>query len=140
LFADNINPKRKRGKDYAAARLARRLFLMKHKQLRFTKDFKVAIGNKRSQAAEMTLPPGETEGGPDNKHRGADQWLYVVSGRGSAIVSGRRLALKAGTVLLIERGETHQIRNTGTTPLKTVSFYVPPAYTSSGGESPRGRS
>src|SRR5207245_1257788 len=27
-------------------------------------------------------PPGETEGGPDSRHRGADQWLFVVSGTG----------------------------------------------------------
>jgi hypothetical protein len=27
----------------------------------------------------MTLGPDETEGGPDNRHRGADQWLYVIS-------------------------------------------------------------
>lgn len=113
---------------------------MQHKKLRFAADFKVAIGNRCSQAAEMTLPPGESEGGPDNRHRGADQWLYVVSGRGSATVAGRRVKLEAGTVLLIEKGETHEIRTTGTTPLKTVSFYVPPAYNAAGDELPRGKS
>jgi mannose-6-phosphate isomerase-like protein (cupin superfamily) len=112
---------------------------VQHKQLRLAKDFKVAIGNKRSQCAEMTLPPGELEGGPDNRHRGSDQWLFVVSGKGTAIVNDERIKLQAGTVLLIERGETHQIRNTGTTPLKTVSFYVPPAYNSAGEELPRGK-
>ena len=112
---------------------------MQHKQLRFAKDFQVAIGNRRSQAAEMTLPPGDSEGGPDNRHRGADQWLFVVSGSGAAIVDGKRVRLKAGTVLLIEKGEHHEIRNTGTTPLKTVNFYVPPAYNAEGDELPRGR-
>ena len=36
---------------------------MKHKQLRLKSDFAVVIGNTRSQAAEMVLPPGEKEGG-----------------------------------------------------------------------------
>jgi mannose-6-phosphate isomerase-like protein (cupin superfamily) len=113
---------------------------MQHKQLRFVKDFRVAFGNRRSQAAEMTLPPGESEGGPENRHRGADQWLFVVAGTGTANVAGKRIKLKAGTLLLIKRGEAHEIRNTGRTPLKTLNFYVPPAYTSEGNELPRGKS
>ena len=112
---------------------------MQRKQLRFGKGFKVAIGNRRSQAATMVLEPGDCEGGPDNRHRGADQWLFVLSGTGSATVNGRRSALRAGTLLLIERGDTHEIRNSGRSPMKTLNFYVPPAYTASGDELPRGR-
>jgi mannose-6-phosphate isomerase-like protein (cupin superfamily) len=87
----------------------------------------------------MTLPPGESEGGPDNRHRGSDQWLFVVSGKGVAIVDKQRVRLQAGGVLLIERGQMHEIRNTGTTPLKTVNFYVPPAYNAAGDALPRGK-
>ena len=112
---------------------------MKRKHLRFGKGFRVATGNRRSQAAEMVIAPGDSEGGPDNRHRGADQWLFVLSGTGTAIVNGRRCALAAGSLVLIERGDTHEIRNSGRTPLKTLNFYVPPAYTSSGDELPRGR-
>jgi mannose-6-phosphate isomerase-like protein (cupin superfamily) len=112
---------------------------MKHKLLRFGQGFRVAIGNRRSQAAEMTLAPGDSEGGPNNRHRGSDQWLYVVSGTGQATVNGKRYRLRAGTVLLIERGDTHEIRNTGRQPLKTLNVYVPPAYTQGGDELPRGR-
>lgn len=43
-------------------------------------------GNDRSQAALMILAAGESAGGPDNRHRGADQWLYVIGGEGEAIV------------------------------------------------------
>ncbi len=112
---------------------------MRRKHLRFGEGFRVAIGNQRSQAAEMVLAPGDSEGGPGNRHRGADQWLYVLSGTGSATVNGRRHALRAGSLLLIERGDTHEIRNSGRTPLRTLSFYVPPAYTSGGDPLPRGR-
>ena|SRR6185503_14699235 len=112
---------------------------MKRKQLRFGNGFRVAFGNRRAQAAEMVIAPGDCEGGPDNNHRGSDQWLFVVSGTGVAIVNGRRNALKAGSVLLVERGEIHEIRNTGRTPLRTLNIYVPPAYTAAGDALPRGR-
>jgi mannose-6-phosphate isomerase-like protein (cupin superfamily) len=112
---------------------------MKRKHLRFGEGFRVAIGNKRSQAAEMVLAPGDSEGGPDNRHRGADQWLYVVSGSGRAVVNGKRHSLRPGSLVLIERGDTHEIRNSGRTVLRTLNFYVPPAYTSSGDPLPRGR-
>jgi mannose-6-phosphate isomerase-like protein (cupin superfamily) len=110
------------------------------KQLRFGKGFVVALRNARAQAATMVIAPGKAEGGPENRHRGSDQWLYVISGAGRATVGGRRQALRAGTLLLIERGTTHEIRNTGRTPLKTVNLYVPPAYTASGEPLPRGQS
>src|SRR5262245_17346012 len=84
---------------------------MKRKQLKLTRSYAVAIGNKRSQAAEMVLSPGKSEGGSDNRHQGADQWLFVVSGSGQAIVNRRRYQLHAGTLLLIERGDMHEINN-----------------------------
>lgn len=80
----------------------------------------------------MVLPPGDKEGAPKNRHHGADQWLYVVSGTGRATVNGRRYALKASTLLLIERDDRHEIVNTGRTNLCTLNFYVPPAYAKSG--------
>ena len=86
----------------------------------------------------MVLPPGKAEGDSHNRHRGADQWLYVESGTGMARINGRRYALKAGTLLLIEKGDEHEIRNTGRGLLKTLNFYVPPAYDAEGDELPRG--
>ena len=61
---------------------------MKLKRLRFGRGFRVAIGNRQAQAAEMVLEPGTAEGGSDNRHRGADQWLYVISGAGVARGAG----------------------------------------------------
>jgi mannose-6-phosphate isomerase-like protein (cupin superfamily) len=112
---------------------------MKSGQLRFGKGFHVVARNARSQAAQMVLDPGDSEGGSDNRHRGADQWLFVIAGRGVVIVEGKRHALRAGSLVLIERGEMHEIRNTGRTRLKTLSVYVPPAYRTSGEELPAGR-
>lgn len=112
---------------------------MPRKQLPFRKGFSVALTNKRGQAATMVIAPGDSEGGPGNRHRGADQWLFVLSGTGVGILPGRKHPLKAKTLLLIERGVKHEIKNTGTTPLKTLNIYVPPAYKKDGDELPRGR-
>lgn len=112
---------------------------MKRKQLRFGKGFRVAIGNRRSQAAEMVIAPGRAEGDPENRHRGADQWLYVLSGTGTATVNKRRYPLRAGSLMLIERGDLHEVRNTGRGLLRTLNFYVPPAYDSDEEELPAGR-
>ena len=89
---------------------------MQIRQLRYEDGFQVATGNDRAQAATMVLAPGDAEGGPDNRHRGADQWLYVVAGEGAATVEGETHALRPGVILLIERGEAHEIRNTGAEP------------------------
>jgi mannose-6-phosphate isomerase-like protein (cupin superfamily) len=112
---------------------------MQLKHLQFGHGFRVVLGNARAQAAQMTLAPDETEGGPDNRHRGADQWLYVVSGTGEAVVNGETRPLREGTLLLIERGDTHEVRNTGREALRTLNVYVPPAYTEDGEELPPGR-
>jgi mannose-6-phosphate isomerase-like protein (cupin superfamily) len=90
--------------------------------------FHVVAGTPRSQAATMVLEPGQATGGDDNVHPDADQWLYVVSGAGMAVVEGRRVELDAGALLLIEAGETHEIVNRGPSPLVTVNVYAPPVY------------
>jgi mannose-6-phosphate isomerase-like protein (cupin superfamily) len=112
---------------------------MKRKVLRFGRGFRVAIANRHAQAAEMAIAPGESEGDRDNRHRGADQWLYVISGSGTAVVNGKRIPLRAGTLLLIERRDRHEVKNTGRGWLRTLNIYVPPAYSRRGDELPRGR-
>ena len=86
----------------------------------------------------MVLAPGASEGSTGNRHRGADQWLFVIEGKGTATVNRRRIPIMAGTLLLIERGDRHEIRNTGRRLLKTLNLYVPPAYAKDGSELPAG--
>ena len=69
---------------------------VKLRNLSFREGFRVHRGNRRSEAAEMVIAPGDAEGDPRNRHRGADQWLFVVSGTGLARVNGRRHALRRG--------------------------------------------
>lgn len=112
---------------------------MKKKSLKFGKGFRVAIANRRAEAAEMVIAPGDAEGDSTNRHRGADQWLYVVAGKGVATVNGKRHPLREQVLLLIEKGDKHEIRNNGKVLLRTLNFYAPPAYTKGGDTLPRGR-
>ena len=89
--------------------------------------FDVVAGTERSQTATMVLAAGQSTGGPDNRHD-ADQWLFVISGSGAATVDAETHDLEPGLLVLIEAGETHEIRNDGDEPLRTVNVYAPPAY------------
>ena len=100
---------------------------MKLTRVQFKKSWHVIRGTSRSEAAVMMIAAGESEGGPANRHS-ADQWLWVVSGSGAAIVNGQREVLTKNSLLLIEAGERHEIQNTGRTKLVTINFYSPPAY------------
>jgi mannose-6-phosphate isomerase-like protein (cupin superfamily) len=112
---------------------------MQHTHLQFGRGFRVALCDNGSQVAEMTLAPGEVEGGSENRHRGADQWMFVVAGHGLAVVEGQKIKLEAGTLLLIHRGEPHEIRCMGRETLQTLNVYVPAAYTADGEELPAGK-
>jgi hypothetical protein len=46
---------------------------MLRKHLRIVHGFKVLLGDDDSQAAQITLPPGDAEGVPDNRREGADR-------------------------------------------------------------------
>jgi mannose-6-phosphate isomerase-like protein (cupin superfamily) len=63
----------------------------------------------------------------------------VVSGIGVALVNEDWIELRERTPLFIQRGDWHEIWNTGQTLLKTLNIYVPPAYTEEGEELPAGR-
>ena len=86
----------------------------------------------------MTLRPGGTSDVEvSNEHSTSEQWVYVISGTGEVIAGKtrptlRRTPIKTGSLLLIEKGELHQIRNVGRKLLKTINFYVPPAYDADG--------
>lgn len=95
--------------------------------------FKPLMQSRSIQAATMVLKPGQLSSEkPENEHPRAEQWLFVVSGSGRSKVARRTVRLTAGSLLLIEKGEAHQITNTGRVPMVTVNFYAPPAYSADG--------
>ncbi len=111
---------------------------MKKALLAFRTGFHIMTGNGRAQAAEMVIPAGESVGSAGNRHAGADQWLFIVSGSGVATVDGREHRLRPRCLILIEQGETHAVHNTGKTMLRTLNFYTPPVYASAEYDPPAG--
>lgn len=111
---------------------------MQRTKVEYEAGFHVLIGDERSQAATLVLQPGRKVGGPQNRHGGADQWIYVESGTGEAVVAGTALRLEKGALVLIQRGESHGFRNTGEEDLRILTFYVPPAYDANENELPAG--
>ncbi|PSQ25419.1 cupin domain-containing protein [Halobacteriales archaeon QS_9_67_15] len=101
---------------------------MKRTSLDFEGFFDVRLTTDDAQAAQMTLSPGQSTGGPDNVHAESDQWCYVVSGAGRATVDGEDVRFESGDLLVIEADETHEIENDGDEPLETLNLYVPPDY------------
>jgi hypothetical protein len=57
---------------------------------------------------------------------GADQCVCVGSGTKQSIVKTAAVELRAGALLLITRGDKHDIRKTGSLALWTLNVYVPP--------------
>jgi mannose-6-phosphate isomerase-like protein (cupin superfamily) len=93
------------------------------------KQFAVLARTRHAQAATMTLAPGATSDEDSaNEHAWAEQWLYVVSGIGSARVGTRTIRLREGSLLLIAKHEPHKIRAGRRSRLVTFNVYVPPAY------------
>ncbi|MFH5798017.1 cupin domain-containing protein [Haladaptatus sp. CMAA 1911] len=90
--------------------------------------FDVLLETESAQAASMVLSPGQSTGGPENRHEESEQWLFVASGTGEATVDGESVDLSPGDLVCIEERETHEITNTGDAPLETVNLYVPPEY------------
>src|SRR5262245_23767272 len=84
----------------------------------------------------MSLRPnGVSDSQIADEHPPCEQWLYMISGTGAAVsldANGRRrsMRLRRGVLLVIERRERHQIRNTGRQVLRTLNMYVPDIYNS----------
>lgn len=100
--------------------------------------FDLIASSRDVQVAMMTLKPGAaSDDEPSNEHSRSEQWLFVISGSGEGRIGKRRgrlrrIKLEANSLLLIEKGELHQIRNTGKKALRTINFYAPPAYDDEG--------
>ena len=112
---------------------------MKHfKTGRSRKEFELLHKTRSAQAAMMTLKPGGTsDDDPSNEHPASEQWLFVIAGTAEARIGPkraglRRVPIQEGSLLLIEKGELHQIKNVGRKLLRTINFYIPPAYDSKG--------
>lgn len=82
-------------------------------------NFDVLETCESSQLAAMVMGVGESSGEYGNEHAGSEQTLFVISGEGEAIVEGESHRLNPGDTIVLEKGEKHQIKNTGSAALRT---------------------
>jgi len=87
-------------------------------------DFRqVLYTAKHCQLVVMALQPGEEIGSEVHK---LDQFFRVEDGTGEAVLDGVRTAIRTGFAIVVPAGATHNIANTGSTPLKLYTLYAPP--------------
>src|SRR5262249_19025950 len=104
------------------------------------KDTKAGMPRKAPSGPRAASRAGRRPRAFRRPQRGSAAKLRAFTGRppassqarAKAVVHGETLPLKAGTLVLIQRGDTHDIRNTGDGPLRTLNVYVPPAFTEDG--------
>jgi mannose-6-phosphate isomerase-like protein (cupin superfamily) len=77
------------------------------------------------QIVAMSLPANEDIGAEIHQ---VDQCLFFVEGKGETIVAGKVSTVKEDDVLCVPAGMRHDVRNTGSKPLKLYTLYSPPQH------------
>ncbi|WKZ29103.1 MAG: cupin domain-containing protein [Patescibacteria group bacterium] len=85
---------------------------------------KVLFTGKKSQLVAMSIPAGGEIG--EETHDHVEQTLYFHAGEGEAVLDGQASPIRAGDVLVVTPGTRHNVRNTGSAPLKIATVYAPP--------------
>lgn len=75
------------------------------------------------QLVVMALKPGEEIG---SEIHTLDQFFRLEEGAGEAVLDGVRTPIRAGFAILVPAGATHNIINSGGSPLKLYTLYAPP--------------
>jgi mannose-6-phosphate isomerase-like protein (cupin superfamily) len=90
-------------------------------------DFRhVLYTGKHLQLVLMTLEPGEEIG--SEIHDGIDQFFRFQEGEGVVYIDGVENRVEDGSGVIVPSGARHNVRNTGTVPLKLYTIYGPPEH------------
>ena len=91
------------------------------------RDFRrVLYTGKQLQLVLMSLAPGEDIG--EEVHEDRDQFFRVESGEGEVLIDGHRTAVKSDFAVVVPAGARHNVRNTGSGPMKLYTLYGPPEH------------
>lgn len=89
------------------------------------RDFRrVVYTGHHMQLVLMSLEPGEDIG--LETHEDVDQFFRVEAGTGEVLIDGRVTTMQADMVVIVPAGARHNIRNTGSQPMKLYTIYAPP--------------
>ena len=90
-------------------------------------DFRrVLYTGSNMQLVRMALQPGEEIG--SEIHDDRDQFFRVEAGSGEIVIDGATSPVKADMAMIVPAGARHNVRNTGSEPLKLYTLYAPPEH------------
>ena len=90
-------------------------------------DFRrVIYTGKHLQLVLMTLQPGEEIG--SEVHEAIDQFFRFEEGEGVVDIDGVENKVGDGSGVIVPSGARHNVRNTGSVPLKLYTLYGPPEH------------
>ena len=90
-------------------------------------DFRrVLYTGKHLQLVLMTLQPGEEIG--SEVHDDRDQFFRFEEGEGAVDIDDHSHQVSDGSGVVVPAGTRHNVRNTGTVPLKLYTLYGPPEH------------
>ena len=78
------------------------------------------------QLVVMTLQPGEEIG--EEVHSDRDQFFRIDAGRGTVDIDGRANEVEDDFAVIVPAGARHNVRNTGSEPLRLYTIYAPPEH------------
>lgn len=78
------------------------------------------------QLVVMTLKPGEEIG--EEVHEDRDQFFRFEQGSGEVVIDGKANQVEDDFGVIVPAGARHNVRNTGSEPLKFYTLYGPPEH------------
>ena len=89
------------------------------------RDFRrVIYTGHHMQLVLMSITTGGEIG--EEVHEDTDQFFRIEEGEGEVTIDGRSTRVKADSAVVVPAGAKHNIRNTGSAPLKLYTLYAPP--------------
>ncbi len=76
------------------------------------------------QLVLMSITTGGEIG--EEVHEDTDQFFRIEEGEGEVTIDGRSTRVEADSAVVVPAGAQHNIRNTGSVPLKLYTLYAPP--------------
>ena len=78
------------------------------------------------QLVLMTLQPGEEIG--EEVHEDRDQFFRIEEGSGAVDIDGVENKVEDDFAVIVPAGARHNVRNTGSQPLRLYTIYAPPEH------------
>lgn len=90
-------------------------------------DFRrVLYTGEHLQLVLMTLQPGEEIG--SEVHPDRDQFFRIEEGEGAVDIDGTENRIEDDFAVIVPAGARHNVRNTGSKPLRLYTLYGPPEH------------